>query len=99
MRAQSLFMAISFRQRKPRRGSGATAYRIALPLLNLRTADTNGTRSTPEASAPPVSTSGLQTSTSRVPTGRRIPSGIRADKLRVIIDDLFRIKPTPTMTP
>ncbi len=46
------------------------------------TADTNGTRSIPGASALPASTSGLRPSAFLVAAGRRIPSGIRTDSRR-----------------
>jgi len=56
--------------------------RPARTTAGLVPADTNGTRSTLEACAPPAFTSGLRLSAFLVAAGRRIPSGIRIESQR-----------------
>jgi hypothetical protein len=65
--------------------------RPARKIAGFVTADTNGTRSTPGASALPASTSGLRPSASHAPAGRCIRVGMLNEKRKLSF--LFRDLP------
>ena len=69
----------------PARGFGAhyAAGLHAKSIVGSAPADTNGTRSTPEACVQRVFISGLMPSASRVPAGHRIPIGTHSRDYRV----------------
>ena len=60
-------------------GAGSAAGRLAKKTDGLVTAETNGTASIPQASAPLACISGLQHSVSLAPAGRRILIGMLTD--------------------
>jgi len=68
----------------PASGVRSVVGRPAKATAGLVAAAMSGIRSIREVCAPPASTTGLQPSAPRVPAGRRIPTGTRADQIKRI---------------